>query len=39
MERTGERVENKESEMKKNKSIGATTLQVKLNGSPNGCDQ
>jgi len=34
MEKTGERVENKE-----HPTIGDTTLQVKLNGSPDGCDQ
>jgi len=34
MERTGERVENKE-----HPTIGDTALQVKLNGSPDGCDQ
>ena len=34
MERTGEMVENKE-----HPTIGDTALQVKLNGSPDGCDQ
>jgi hypothetical protein len=32
--KTGERVENKE-----HPTIGDTALQVKLNGSPDGCDQ